>query len=115
MFEILYSNVPVKCKNKTKQNTGTRAKASLDDTMFNTEQDGPGGGEVWPYKCFIFNDTFSPGLLSIENATGNFVSAKKNSWSNKRNVSMTKHYDLTLLKGIFQCFDVEAHEVLFLW
>lgn len=43
MFEILYSNVPVKCKNKTKQNTGTRAKASLDDTMFNTEQDGPGG------------------------------------------------------------------------
>lgn len=44
MFEILYSNVPVKCKNKTKQNTDTRAKASLDDTMFNTEQDGPGGG-----------------------------------------------------------------------
>lgn len=51
MFEILYSNVPVKCKNKTKQNTDTWAKASLDNTMFNTEQDGLGG---WSLAAQVF-------------------------------------------------------------
>lgn len=84
--------------------------------MFNTEQEEPGlggrrgGCEVWPHKCFFFNDTFSPGLLSIENATGNFVSAKKNSWSNKWTVSIT---NLNYLRKYSSVLMLEAREVLF--
>lgn len=41
-------------------------------------------GEINQFLVFFLNDTFSPGLLANESATGNSVSAKNNASNNAR-------------------------------
>lgn len=56
------------------------------------------------HKVFFLNDTFSPGLLMTLNATGNFVSAKNDSYSS--NSRATANYFSAPLLFLFFLYNI---------